>query len=221
MSTPIASIAIPPDTGTPHAEKRCDLPAGSELTAADAQRLWSLKRGVLAVYDTNEGSHGSRPCYLARPGDLIGAECLAGEPSPGRVTVLAAASLVAIPRGTLAQRQGLLAQAYGQARRQAREFVQLRSGSLTDRVRHLLLTLGSAHGEEVDLELPPLRQLAGLLDATPEAICRVMGGLKHLDVLVTHQYRHARVLRRALSDLVPPPGLSSGLSGRRPAVRPA
>jgi hypothetical protein len=195
------------------------LPAGAALAEVELQRLWLLQEGVVAVCHPAQDGGCDHPEYLALPGNLIGAERLAGEATPSRINVLAAAVLVAVPSGTAAQRQGLLAPALAQARRQAREFLSLRSGSLADRVRHLLLLLGAKHGEEVDLKLPQLRQLSSLLDATPEAICRVLGGLRRMDVLVAQQHRHTRVVRRALNDLVVPPGISSGLGVRRPTVR--
>jgi hypothetical protein len=58
--------------------------------------------------------------------------------------------------------------------------------------------------------LPTLRQLAHIVDASPEAICRVLGSLRYLDVLQARPSRHVRVARRALAELVPPKGMSSG-----------
>lgn len=203
------------------AEQTRHLVAGSTVAAVDLQRVWLLREGVVAVCLPARDAPGDRPQYLALPGDLSGAEQLAGEARPSQLSVLAAAVLVAVPCGTAAQRQGLLLPALAQARRQAREFLCLRSGSLADRLRHLLLMLGASHGDVIDLRLPQLRELSSLLDKSPEAICRVLGGLKKMDVLVAQQHRHTRVARRALDDLVVPPGLSSGRAPRRQATRAA
>jgi hypothetical protein len=187
-------------------------PAGAEPQKADLQGLWLLRQGVLALGHTVDKP---RPHYLALPGDWIGVETLIGEPAPAMSWVLADAVIVPAACSGPSERSALLAAAYAQARRQALEFLQLRSGSLADRVRHLLLLLGVSQGEDMDVELPSLRQLAGLLDATPEAICRVLSGLRRMDVLVPKPLNHTLVARRALHELVAPPGLSSGLGRRR------
>ncbi len=221
MSIAYEPIAVSGPASVIDSERLRHLSAGTVMAEADLPRLWLLRQGVVAVYQPTPTSAGDRPQYLALPGDLIGAEQLAGEATPSRISILANAVIAAVPCVTSAQRHELLTSALVQARRQAREFLCLRSGSLADRVRHLLLMLGATHGEEVNLQLPPLRQLSGLFDATPEAICRVLGGLKQLDVLVAQHDRQTRVVRRALKELVVPPGLSSGRNVRRAVVRVA
>lgn len=196
----------------PQADGTQRWPAGAERQGADLQGLWLLRQGVVALSPIGD-KH--RPHYLALPGDWLGVETLIGDPAPALASVLAEAVIVPAASCMPPERSALLATAYAQARRQAREFLQLRSGLLADRVRHLLLLLGVSQGEDMDVELPSLRQLAGLLDATPEAICRVLSGLRQMEVLVPQPLNHTLVARRALHDLVAPPGLSSGLGRRR------
>lgn len=189
-------------------------PAGYECRQAELQGLWQLRQGVLAI---GLAADDHRPQYLALPGDWIGVETLSGGPAPDWAWVMADARIEPAALVEARAHRRFLATAYAQARRQAREFLQLRSGSLTDRVRNLLLMLGASQGEHMDVELPSLRQLSALLDATPEAICRVLSGLRQLDVLVPQPRKHTHVARSTLHNLVVPPGLSSGLGSRRRA----
>lgn len=122
------------------------LAPGHELGVADALRAWRVCRGVIGVVHDAAGG----PCqaqYLALPGDLVGVEHLTGEPLPARVFAITAAEIETVVCHGGLERGDLLALAYAQSRRQAREFLRLRSGSLTDRVRHLLLLLSGAETE--------------------------------------------------------------------------
>lgn len=213
MSTPIRPETEPRDVARREARAQ-RWAAGAECPPGDLRGLWRLQLGVVAISHASD-EHG--PHYLALPGDLIGAEVLAGQPVPLRGWVLAEAVLVPVAPGGAGQQRELLSAAYGQARRQARDFLRLRTGSLADRIRDLLLLLGVSQGEELNVELPSLRLLSGLLNASPEAICRVLSGLKQLKILASQPRRHTRVSRRALREMVLPPGLSSGLGTRRTA----
>lgn len=186
-----------------------NLRPGDELSASDRLGIWRVSCGIVGVSNTTTDDEPVH--YLAVPGDLVGAELLAGDATPPFAFAVTAVQLEAVACPGEKTRHELLALAYAQSRRQGREFARLRTGSLTDRVRQILLLLGGASADEVDLELPSLRQLAGILDASPEAICRVLGGMRHLDVLVARQPRRARVVRRALTELVPLEGMSSGV----------
>lgn len=203
-------------TSTPNSSGPRLLRPGQELAGTDLTRLWCVRRGMLGIAH-DALAEDARTQFLALSGDLIGAELLAGEGAPGRVVAVTAAELEPVPCFGLDSRHGVLSMAYAQSRRQGREILRLRTGLVADRVKQMLLLLGEhgEHGEVTDVELPSLRQLADLLDASPEAICRVLGRMKQLDVLVARRPRSARVSTRALSALVPPPGMSSSLPGVR------
>jgi hypothetical protein len=193
------------------------LRAGHELDGAETTRLWRVRRGVVGVVHDAAGLE-ERPQFLALPGDLIGADALAGLATPSRVFAVTAAELEAVACPDTPSRHELLSVAYAQSRRQGREIVRLRTGSVADRVKQMLLLLGDddAGAEESDVELPSLRRLADILDASPEAICRVIGRMRQLDVLGAREQHHrARVSTRALNELVPRPGMSSSLPGYR------
>ena len=189
---------------------------GHELGHSDMARLWRVRHGVVGVVHHLAAGEG-RPQFLALAGDLIGADALAGEATPSRVFAVTAAELEAVPCFGAAARHEALSLAYAQSRRQGREILRLRTGSVADRVKQMLLLLGDsdADAEEADVELPSLRRLGDILDASPEAICRVLGRMRQLDVLVAREPRRARVATRALCHLVPPPGMSSSLPGYR------
>ena len=187
-----------------------ELRPGDALEAPLREALLRVRRGVIGVTHRDSLDRGGLH-YLVLPGDLVGAELLADEPMPLRVFAVTTTELDTATWSTEPEHRELLAQAYAQSRRQGRELARLRTGSLTDRVRQLLLLLGGAASSTADVELPTLRQLAHIVDASPEAICRVLGSLRHLDVLQARPSRRVRVARRALTELVPLEGMSSGV----------
>ncbi len=189
---------------------------GHELAVADVTRLWRVRRGMLGMAQGTP-AEDARVQFLALPGDLVGAELLTREADPSRVIAVTAAELEAVPCFGLASRHEVLTVAYAQSRRQGREILRLRTGLVADRVKQMLMLLGE-HGDgcdEAEVELPSLRQLADILDASPEAICRVLGRMRQLDVLISRRPRSARVSTRVLTELVMPPGMSSSLPVHR------
>lgn len=191
------------------------LRAGALLDDTDHHPLWRVRRGLMAISTRDEGD-GERTHFLAAPGDLIGVESLAGEPVALRACAVTAVEVEPLACADLRFQPELLRQAYAQSRRQGREILRLRTGLVADRVRQMLLLLGeNAGADDAEVELPSLRRLADLLDASPEAICRVLGRMRQLDVLVTHRPRAARLSTRALNELVLPQGMSSSLPAQR------
>lgn len=197
------------------------LRSGALLDETDALPLWRVRRGLMAL-GARDGREGERTHFLAVPGDLIGVEALVGEPAALRACAVTAVEIEALACVDLRLQPDLLRQAYAQARRQGREILRLRTGLVADRVRQMLLLLGEhADADDAEVELPSLRRLADLLDASPEAICRVLGRMRQLDVLVTHRPRAARLSTRALNELVLPQGMSSSLPDPRMRTGPA
>lgn len=197
------------------------LRSGAPFDDTDAHPLWRVRRGLMAISVRNDGD-GERTHFLAVPGDLIGVESLVGEPVALRACAVTAVEVEALACDDLRLQPDLLRQAYAQSRRQGREILRLRTGLVADRVRQVLLLLGEHAGaRDAEVELPSLRRLADLLDASPEAICRVLGRMRQLDVLVTHRPRAARLSTRALNELVLPQGMSSSLPGPRMRSGPA
>lgn len=194
------------------------LRAGQALSRVDGTRLWRVAQGVLGVaLEPGDTDHDVRTQFLALPGDLIGTDPLAGSPLVPHVFAVTAAELEAVPCADTDQHHALLQLAYAQSRRQGREILRLRTGLVADRVKQMLLLLGQpdADSGETEVELPSLRRLADLLDASPEAICRVLGRLRQLEVLLNRRPHRARLSTHALHALVPPAGMSSSLPGLR------
>lgn len=198
---------------------RRPLRAGQALSLVDGTSLWRVTRGAVGVALEPQALDGgeSRTQFLALPGDLIGSDLLVGGTAASQVVAVTSAELEAVPRVDLDDRHALLQRAYAQSRRQGREILRLRTGLVADRVRQMLLLLGEhgADADEVDIELPSLRRLADILDASPEAICRVLCRLRQLEVLLERRPHRARLSTRALLALVPPAGMSSSLPGLR------
>lgn len=195
------------------AETSCRIAAGSAMAERKLQRQWRVREGALVICHRGDDAI-ERAQYLAMAGDLIGVEPLIGEPPPSRIQAVASATLTAVAASGEQAQSGLLAQALAQSRRQARELLQLRSGRLHVRVLRLLSMLGQSKGGEVEVGLPPLRQLSLLLDATPEAICRALTSMKHNDVIVPQPEPRGRVV------LIVPPGPQGPAASRmRPGGR--
>ncbi len=197
------------------------LRSGARLDDTDTQPLWRVRRGLMAISARDDGE-GERTHVLAVPGDLLGVAALAGEAVALRARALTAVAGEPLACADRPLQPDLLRQAYAQSRRQGREILRLRTGMVADRVRQMLLLLGEHAGtDDAEVELPSLRRLAELLDASPEAICRVLGRMRQLDVLVTHRPRAARLSTRALNELVLPQGMSSSLPAQRTEPCPA
>jgi hypothetical protein len=213
MSILAGSSLGPEARGEAAAETCCRVAAGSAMDERNLRSPWRVREGALVICHRGDDAI-ERAQYLAVAGDLIGVEPLIGEASPSRVQALASATLTPVVAGTEHAQSGLLAQALAQSRRQARELLHLRSGVLRGRVLRLLSMLGQPNGSEVEVGLPPLRQLALLLDATPEAICRALTSMKHNELIVPQQEPRGRVV------LIARPGPQSSRSTRmRPQGR--
>lgn len=155
--------------------------AGDSLAPADSSRLWRLHRGLAASTHRLADVPDAHFELIARPGDLLGADRLAGQPVPASVLALTEVVLEAVEcdgRDDVAAR---VAEALGQGRRQALELLWLRSGGVGDRLTRLLLMMGEALGNPdgaAVLALPTLRDMATILDSTPESVCRALTRLR-------------------------------------------
>lgn len=206
------------------ADELVPVAAGAMLPPPAPQTLWRLRSGAMRLCSMD--SRGR--CIVvgvALPGDLIGAEALAGGPSWPGVHALTASSVSRVAFRTAADQVALLTQALPQCQRQQRDLALLRTGPVSERVKALLLALsaaspgaGDAGG---DCALPALRDMAAVVDSAPETVSRVIGSLRRLDVLHDRRAASVRVDRDALHVLRPVAGMtSSDLSVMRRARVP-
>lgn len=225
-----AALADPP-------AESVDLAPGQRLAPAQLGRLWRVQRGVVALTLAGGGAllpsplPHALPHALALPGDLVGVECLTPGAAPPAVEAMTRATLVPVLRpeaGDPARaaraaeaRAALLAEAYAQARRQAFELQPLRSGAAGERVRALLVLLGAWERRDNDAlpEVPMLRHVAGLIDSSPETVCRILGRMRALRLLPAGTSRRARAAAAA-SAVTPDPIATSTVTATEVEAAP-
>ena len=151
------------------------------ITGAPAS-LWRLSHGVVRL--DIERPEGRQLYRLALPGDLVGIDFLCGRPHGFSATALTPCVLEPVDVGDEAARSRLLAEVVVQQQQRGLDIMQLRSGPIKERLRHLLQQMGhipdQAEGapglglQSVRDALPPLKVLAALVDAESETVCRAL-----------------------------------------------
>ena len=143
--------------------------------APDAGEAWRVERGLLLV-------HSPGSWRLALPGDWLNIEALCGLPPDTRITALVPSRLQALPALPAPGGPELLALLVRQQRRWTDHLLALRSGSVEQRIRHLLdlvrQAVGGSRSGAAEPDLPALRDIAALVDAAPETACRVLARLR-------------------------------------------
>ncbi len=188
---------------------------------------WRLHSGALSL-SVLDAAERETLVGLALPGDVVGLE-----PSDqGHRTSLARALVpcvltpVAMPEDDAGWRQ-LLARAMRQHWQQAANMARLRSGTVPERVRRLLLLL--AHSTELTdaapgaqavaspeaHPLPRLRDMAALVDTAPETVSRIISGLRRLSLVQERDHRSARYDPCTLAGCELPLALSRGSAQQR------
>lgn len=160
--------------------------ADTVWSAGDGGPLWRVVHGVLRLdQPTLDGTSAASMVRLALPGDLLGLEALFGEPYRLNVVALTAARLEPVDPADCTDRETWLREGLEQLQRRSFEMTALRTGPVPDRLLRLLKLLGHAdlpggsveHAEAVRSTLPRLRELAEVVDAKPETVCRALGRL--------------------------------------------
>lgn len=167
-------MALPeqkPDGGGP-AKELC---AGERFfRAGDSGPVWQVVNGLLRL--EREEPSGTGLVHLAQTGDLIGAESVLSQPYTFGATAVVASQLRRVDLDTEVHRVLVLATAFKQGQQRAADVMRLREGSVAQRLDHLLDLLQRATGENLDdvrqRQLPPLRDIALILNAAPESVCR-------------------------------------------------
>lgn len=156
------------------------------LSQADLQVLWRLESGVLRI-DSAEPDGGGDFVRLALPGDVLGVESLVGVKDRLVVRAITPARLVLVVLLEEEQRMQLLMHAVMQGYQRCREVVSLRTDSAPVRLKRLLhmLATGDPGGtsEALACTLPSLHDMATVINAAPETVCRVLGDLRQLNLL--------------------------------------
>ena len=153
------------------------------FTAGDAATLWRVASGVLRMVRREAGEQ--LLVSLATQGDLVGIEALCGQAHQLSAHALTDVVLVPLQPHTETERQQLMMLALLQHQQRSHDMALLRTGPVLPRVVQLLKLLGHAsallgHPHDADAlrsSLPVLRELAGVVDAKPETVCRALAQL--------------------------------------------
>ncbi len=156
------------------------------LQGEDLQALWHLKSGALRVdILANDGNYVFDRLVL--PGDVVGIENLVEIREHRRVRALTPSCLHQIHLSSEGQTRDLLIDAFTRIYQRTREFVTFRTGSTDARVRRLLIALcGPGLGDQpetAECALPSLSDIAAIVDAAPESVCRALANLRQNNFL--------------------------------------
>lgn len=159
--------------------------AESVFLAGETGPVWRVVEGVVRL-DRDSGPI-RQPVQLALPGDLIGIDALCERRYQFSATAFTACRLVPVPLGASGPRVPLLQQALLQHQDRSEDMTALRTGSVPQRITHLLCLMGlewrpdgRALGGEADAirdALPTLREVAQVVDAKTETVCRALAQL--------------------------------------------
>jgi len=148
--------------------------------------VWRLIEGLVRL-DRHHG--GTRQAvHLALPGDLIGVEALCDRSYQFSAVAFTSCSLEPLSLDdTQLVREPLLRQALLQQQTRCQDMAALRCGTVPQRMAHLLRLLGfDRHAAQRDCEgcaraireaLPALREVAHMVDAKTETVCRALAQL--------------------------------------------
>ena len=159
--------------------------AGAEpvFHAGDAGPIWRVTEGLVRL-DHDQGPQ-RQPVQIAMAGDLIGIEALCGQRYCFNATALTACRLALVDAAGAEAREQLFHQALLQQQSRSQDMAALRTGSVLQRITHLIHLLGferaqpshQPHAEAIRSALPTLREIAQVIDAKTETVCRVLGQL--------------------------------------------
>jgi CRP-like cAMP-binding protein len=143
----------------------------SVFLAGESGPVWRVVEGLVRIDRVSGQSH--QPVQLALPGDLIGTEALCGQAYRFSAVAFTPCKLEAVRPEPKASAAGLLQQALLQQLTRSLDMAHLRSGTVVQRLGHLLSLMPCADRPT----LPALREVALLVDAKTETVCRVLGQL--------------------------------------------
>ena len=202
----------PQDPPAPTAAPDIELPAGAQLPASLQRRAqaWRLIAGALRVARDDGGARDPL-VQLALAGDLVGLEPLCGQPRLHTLQALTDCRLQPLQAEDGGER-GLLAEALTQQWKRSADMAALRRGPMPECIKRLLLMLAGAHhgrdpGEHLH-GLPKVRDIAEIVDSTPETVSRVITALRRMALLADRQAGQARYDARRLAACAMPVGMS-------------
>lgn len=153
--------------------------------SGDFGGVWRVVHGVVRM--DRESGPLRLPVQLALPGDLVGVEALCDLPYQFSASAFTPCRLERVFVRDETHRQALLRQALLQQQRRSQDMANLRTGSVAQRMGHLLGLLGlpwkglqlesAGASDAVRNALPSLLELSEVVDAKRETVCRVLAQL--------------------------------------------
>jgi CRP-like cAMP-binding protein len=136
--------------------------------------VWRLTQGLVRL--ERVGRDGPSLVQLALPGDLLGVESLFEEPHLYGATALTPVVAREQVLSSELSRFSVIAKGYLQQQRRMHDMMRMRTGCVSERIAHLLNLLSSqSNGLPASLDrrdLPILKDLAFIVDASAETVCR-------------------------------------------------
>lgn len=162
----------------------CEEQAGI-FKSGDFGGVWRVLDGVVRM--DRESGPLRLPVQLALPGDLVGVEALCDMPYQFSASAFTPCRLERVVVRDEAHCQALLRQALLQQQSRSQDMVNLRTGSVAQRMGHLLGLLGLpwqglkqesvGASDAVRNALPSLLELSEMVDAKRETVCRALAQL--------------------------------------------
>ncbi len=152
---------------------------GQALPAGQPATVWQVRHGAFRLDRPTDT--GQSFVHLALPGDWVGVEALCARPAEGTAVALFDSIVIADP--VVGQRALIerLAATLAQQQRQTLDMTRLRSGTVRTRLTRLLQLFARSVDTEVAAldrkTLPALLDMAQIVDATRESVCRELAVL--------------------------------------------
>lgn len=153
--------------------------------AGERGPLWRVVEGSLRLDRESEDTR--LPVLLALPGDLLGVEALCDQPYQFTASAFTDARLEPVPVTSEAECQALLRLALCQQQLRCHDMATLRTGSVLQRLTCLLRLMelpwqgvhavDDRQADALRAALPALKELAQMVDAKPETVCRALAQL--------------------------------------------
>lgn len=160
--------------------------AEAVFRAGEHGPLWRVAQGLIRL--DRPGDTTVQAVQLALPGDLIGVEALCSQPYRLNAVAFTASRLerIVVDDRHLS-REPLLQQALLQQQTRCLDMAALRTGTVSQRIAHLLRLLGFDRqpplgdcgdcARTIRQSLPTLREVAQMVDAKTETVCRALAQL--------------------------------------------
>lgn len=190
------------------------------LQAGETGAVWQLSQGLVRLEAVT--ADGASFVRLALPGDLLGAESALHQPYTFRAVAVTDCRVTQVDASTDMQRMLILMTAFLQEQDRAADAMRMRQGPVGARLDHLLQVLDTGMNDDEPVsvrhrKLPQLRDLAFIIDSTPESACRYL--TRHLGLHRQRRYRRSNAVQQADTQATKPAG--TGSSTRRKAAAPA